>query len=67
MRIIRVSGCDDCPYYETYEQNGKVVKQTCCHLDEEIHKNIQMKLPENCPLEDVQGITKKVGEPNASN
>jgi hypothetical protein len=48
---VVVVDCDDCQYYETHSENGVVKGQFCYKLNADIHKNITMDFPENCPLE----------------
>jgi len=60
MRIIRVKSCCDCPYAD--------VDDFCWHPNMPSHFNvliyIQKKtIPNECKLEDVQGIIKNLGVP----
>lgn len=68
MRIIKVENCFKCPcnIYSKSDDDHEVD----CNVgggdyEYDVTKYYDNKTqPKNCPLEDVQGIIRKVGEPN---
>ncbi len=64
MRIIRVKSCDGCPFIEIDDDTTETVV-FCEHPDSPNNYNVihywkTSTQPDKCPLEDVQGIIRKL-------
>ncbi len=57
QRIIRVTGCNDCPYDRDRHCELLIVEGE----DDRIHKYVTDKtLPDNCPLEKIEEVNERI-------